>query len=138
MTETVDPSYAGDGIYRENILDHYKNPRNSKPLEESTITHKELNPLCGDEIEFQIKLESGKIVDVGFTGKGCAISQASASMLSEVLKGKELKDVKKLEREDMLKMLSIPIGPVRTKCAMLGLVALKNGINEFEKGGNNV
>jgi len=134
MTETIDPSYAGEGIYRENILDHYKNPRNSGVLINPTFSFKEFNPLCGDEITFYVKLNGEKTIEnLSFLGKGCAISQSSASMLAETIIGKTLDEAKKIQREDILEMLSIPIGPVRIKCAMLGLVALKKGINLFEK-----
>lgn len=133
MSENLDLSYAGEGIYRENILDHYKNPRNTGTVERPTFSHKEFNPLCGDEITFYVKVNGTSIEDARFVGRGCAISQASASMLSETLKGKSLEDIKNLEREHILELLSIPIGPVRIKCAMLGLVTLKNGVHLYEK-----
>lgn len=135
MTETIDPSYAGEGIYREFILDHYKNPRNTGTLPNASFSHKEFNPVCGDHITFTARVSDETIQEARFQGHGCAISQAAASLLSETLKGKTLEEIKTLQREHMLELLSIPIGPVRTKCAMLGLVALKKGIEEYEKNG---
>ena len=118
-------------LYREHILDHYKNPRNFGILKSADIRQREFNPLCGDDLEFNIKLDGNKIEDVRFKGRGCAISQASASMLTEFVKNKKINEVNELTREDIIEMLGIPIGPVRIKCAVLSLVALKNGIKEF-------
>ena len=134
MAENLDPGFAGEGIYREFILDHYKNPRNSGALKNATFSHREFNPLCGDEITFHVKLNGAQSVDdVRFQGRGCAISQATTSLLSETLQGKNLEEIKSLQREHILEMLGIPIGPVRIKCAMLGLLALKNGIAQYER-----
>lgn len=137
MNETIDRSYVGEGIYREFIIDHYKNPRNAGGLENATFQHRELNPLCGDELTFFVHLQDGKIADVRFQGKGCAISQASASILSETVKDKTIEEVKAMQREQMLELLGIPVGPVRVKCAMLGLVTLKNGIHQYEQGAHH-
>lgn len=120
-------------IYKENILDHYKNPRNSKPLN-SAIIQKEFNPMCGDKITLFISLKGEKIEKITFQGNGCAISQAAASMLTEALKGKSLKEAKSLKKETMLKMLGIPISPARMKCALLGFATLKKLISSHEKG----
>ncbi|MBI4142049.1 SUF system NifU family Fe-S cluster assembly protein [Candidatus Woesearchaeota archaeon] len=125
-----------DELYREQIMDHYKNPRNHGILEPFTFKFFDNNPLCGDEIEVRAFVEGNVIKDVKFTGKGCSISQAAASMLSETVKGKTLSDVQQLTRDDVIEMLGIPIGPVRVKCAVLSLVALKNGIIEFQNGVN--
>ena len=133
MNENLDPTFAGEGIYREFILDHYKNPRNSGVLINPTFSHKEFNPLCGDEITFYVKLDHDSIQSVSFQGKGCAISQATASLLSQTLEGKTLSEIKSFQREEVLEILGIPIGPVRVKCAMLSLVTLKNGISKYEK-----
>lgn len=119
-------------IYKENILDHYKNPRNKKELKKSTIKHKETNILCGDELTIYIQIEKNKIKDITFTGKGCAISQASASMLTEKLKGMSIKEVKQLKDKDILKMLGISLSFVRTKCALLSLKTIQRGL-ENEK-----
>jgi len=117
-------------IYRELILDYYRNPRNFGKLEKYDITAHDSNPLCGDEIDMQIKVGDGqKIEEIRFFGKGCAISQASASMLTELAKGKPLEWVKDLAKEDIFKMLGNPdLGPSRVKCALLGMKVLKTGV----------
>ena len=125
-------------MYQENILDHYKNPRNFGKIENASVHHHEYNPLCGDEIDIYLIIDQNKkIIDIKFSGKGCAISQASASMLSEEIKGKKIDELKKLTKEDILNMLGIPISPVRLKCALLSLDTLKNSILIFEKYINN-
>ena len=118
-------------FYRELILDYYRNPRNFGKLDPHDIDAKDLNPLCGDEIEMQIRVSPGKdkIEEIKFIGKGCAISQASASMLTEMAKGKPLEWVRALSREDILKMLGTSdLGPARIKCAMLSVKVLKTGV----------
>lgn len=121
-------------FYRELILDYYRNPRNFGKLDPHDIDAKDLNPLCGDEIEMQIRVspEKDKIEEIKFIGKGCAISQASASMLTEMAKGKPLEWVKGLSRDDILKMLGTSdLGPARTKCAMLSVKVLKTGVYTY-------
>src|SRR3989338_262651 len=130
--ENLNPSYVGEGMYRENILDHYKNPHNHGEIKNPDIKFTENNPLCGDVITVNIKLNDSKVQDVKFRGRGCAISQSAMSMLSDDIKGKGLEEIKNIKREDIVRMLGIEIGVVRTKCAMLGLVAVKEGIGEFE------
>ena len=93
---------ADDQFYREYILDHYKNPRNFGRLEGADITHEEENPLCGDVVGIDLKVEDGNIADVRFHGRGCAISQASASLLTERLKGMSLEDAKQIGKDDVL------------------------------------
>jgi nitrogen fixation NifU-like protein len=118
-------------FYRELILDYYRNPRNFGKLDPHDIDAKDLNPLCGDEIEMQIRVspDKDKIEEIKFIGKGCAISQASASMLTEMATGKPLEWVKALSREDILKMLGTSdLGPARIKCAMLSVKVLKTGV----------
>ena len=123
-----------DLMYQENILDHYKSPRNFGKIENASVHHHEYNPLCGDEIDLFLVIDKNKkVVDIKFQGHGCAISQASASMLSEEIKGKSLDELKKLTKENILEMLSIPISPVRLKCALLSLDTLKNSVVIFEK-----
>ncbi|MFN3134186.1 MAG: Fe-S cluster assembly sulfur transfer protein SufU [Candidatus Kryptonium sp.] len=117
-----------DELQMEILLDHYNNPRNYGHLENPDIVHEEGNPSCGDQIRIEIKLEGNKISDIKFTGKGCTISQASASILTEVVKGKALEEVKNFGKEDMLNALGIPISPIRLKCALLALKVLKAGI----------
>ncbi len=116
-----------DDFYRDYILDHYRNPRNFGHLERPDVQADDLNPLCGDTIHMELKLdENRKVADVRFFGKGCAISQASASMLTETIKGMPLEDVAKLSKEAVLENVGIGISPTRMKCAMLGLRVLKS------------
>lgn len=123
-------------MYQEAILDHYRNPRNFGELEDADIQAREDNPLCGDEIALYIKLNKDKVVeDVRFKGKGCAISQASASMLTVMLKGKSLQEVEKIDKDTILKTLGIPISPVRLKCALLSLDVLRIGLERYGRGG---
>jgi nitrogen fixation NifU-like protein len=118
-----------DDFYRENILDHYRHPRNAGTLENPTHSHEEHNPLCGDVLQIDLHVNDNNIVEqVAFQGKGCAISQASASMLTEIIEGKTLDEVKQISKEDILEMLGIEIGPVRMKCALLSLKTLKAGV----------
>jgi nitrogen fixation NifU-like protein len=120
-------------IYRELILDYYRNPRNFGKLDPHDIDFKDSNPLCGDEIEMQVKVSpDGKMEDVKFIGKGCAISQASASMLTELAKGRPLEWVKELSKADILKMLGTSdLGPARIKCALLSMKVLKSGVYAY-------
>ncbi|HUI00338.1 MAG TPA: SUF system NifU family Fe-S cluster assembly protein [Nitrososphaerales archaeon] len=120
-------------FYRELILDYYRNPRNFGKLDPHDIDAKDSNPLCGDEVEMQVKVSPDKkIEEIKFVGKGCAISQASASMLTEMAKGKPLEWVKGLSRDDIQKMLGTPdLGPARIKCAMLSVKVLKTGVYGF-------
>lgn len=120
-------------IYKELILDYYRNPRNFGKLEKFDINAHDTNPLCGDEVDIQIKVgDGGRIEQIKFSGKGCAISQASASMLTELAKGKELDWVKELSKADVLKMLGNPeLGPSRIKCALLGMKVLKTGVYSY-------
>lgn len=116
-----------DDVYRDYILDHFKNPRNHGQLERPDISYSDSNPICGDEIRIDMKLEDGRVSDIRFSGRGCAISTASASILTETIKGLSLDEVKKLGRKEMLEMLGIPLTPVRVKCALLALKAVKAG-----------
>lgn len=115
-------------IYRENILDHYKNPRNFGRLKNPAASYEAGNPLCGDVIGMEIKVRSKIIDDIKFWGEGCAISQASASILTEKVKGKNLEEIKKIGKEGVLKMLGIQLSPVRLKCALLPLEVLQKAI----------
>lgn len=115
-------------IYKDIILDYYRHPKNYGDLQEPDVRAKDENPLCGDVIEMQLKIKDGKVDDLRFKGKGCAISQASASMLTEVVKGKTLDYVKALDKSDVLELLGIDPGPTRIKCALLGLKVLKLGV----------
>lgn len=115
-------------IYKDIILDYYRNPKNFGDLQNPDVRAKDSNPLCGDIIEMQLKITDGKVEDVKFKGQGCAISQASASMLTEVVKGKSLDEVKALDKTDVLELIGIDPGPTRIKCALLGLKVLKLGV----------
>ena len=117
-----------DDMYREVILDHYKNPRNKGTLDPHDFTYEDENPLCGDKLRIDVRLDDQqRIKEVAFSGRGCAISQASASMLTEAILGKTVDEVKQLGKDDILDMLGIELGPVRLKCALLSLKVLKAG-----------
>ena len=115
-----------DDFYRDYILDHYRHPRTFGRLERADAQAEDLNPLCGDQIRMELKLDDGVVSDVRFSGKGCAISQASASMLTERVKGMRLADVAKLSKDAVLEDVGIGISPTRMKCAMLGLRVLRS------------
>ena len=117
-----------DDLFRQNILDHYQNPRNYGTLERPDISAEDSNPLCGDEIRIDLHVKDGVIEDVRFSGKGCSISRAAASMLTEEIRGKTLEEVKRIGKDDVLEMLGIELGPVRLKCALLALKTLKVGV----------
>ena len=115
-----------DQLYREYILEHYKHPHNHGSLEHPDMQAHDLNPLCGDELTFQLSLDpDGRVKEVAFDGHGCAISQASASMLSDELKGLTTEELLKLDRETVLDLLGIDISATRMKCAMLSLKVVK-------------
>ena len=114
-------------MYRELILDHYKNPRSHGVLEPADASAEGQNPLCGDEVTIFVRFgEDGETIDdVGFEGRGCAISQAATSMLTELVKGRTASEVASLPKEDLLEEIGIPLTPIRLKCAILGLGVLK-------------
>jgi nitrogen fixation NifU-like protein len=118
-----------DDFYREEILEHYTHPHNYGTLDNPDITHVENNPLCGDRIRFDIRLDDdGQTVkEVRFSAVGCAVSKASASMLSDMLVGRTLEEIRALTKEDVLEELGIDLGPVRLKCALLPLKVVKVG-----------
>lgn len=118
-----------EDIYAENILDHYNNPRNFGAPKNFDVNKKETNPLCGDEINVYVSLENNQIKDIKFSGKGCAISQAAASIISEHIKGRTIDEVKNYNKEEILNLLGISIGPVRLKCALLSLKAIQKAID---------
>ncbi len=117
-----------DDLYRLEILEHYRHPLNFGRLEDPDITYHDSNPFCGDEITLDLKIQDGRVADVRFFGKGCAISRASASMMTEAIKGRTLEELKQWSKEDILDLLGIDLGPVRLKCALLPLKALKAGV----------
>lgn len=114
--------------YREYILDHYRNPRNYGKLEQPDVHAEDSNPLCGDQLAMDLTLEGDHVKEVRFLGRGCAISQATASMLSEMIEGKSIDEVTLLGKDDVLDALGIPISPARTKCAFLSLRVLHRGL----------
>jgi nitrogen fixation NifU-like protein len=116
-----------EDLYRDNIIDHYQNPRNYGTLEHPDISYEDSNPVCGDEIRMDLKIQDGRVAEARFEGHGCSISQASASMLTEEIIGKSLEEVKQIDKQYLLDMLGIPLGPVRLKCALLSLKVLKAG-----------
>ena len=116
-----------DDMYREEILSHYKRPRNWGPLEDPDLEFEDTNPLCGDELKVMLKVDADRVVtDVRFDGHGCAISQASASMASEELVGKSVDELVALDKSFVLDLLGIPISATRMKCAMLSLKVIKS------------
>lgn len=124
-----------DEIYKENILDLFKHPRNKGKIANAQIQQYEKNVSCGDEVTLYVLFDKEKkVMDVKHDGKGCAISQASVSMLTDFMKGKTLKELKKISADTMLELLGIKVGPFRMKCAVLSLKALENGIKVYEGG----
>ncbi len=121
-----------DQLYRENILDHYKHPRNYGEIEGADASAEGMNPLCGDEVTITIAFgeDGDTIEDVKFSGRGCAISQSATSMLTELIKGRKASDVAALPKEDLLEEVGVPLTPVRLKCAILGLSTLKVALHK--------
>jgi len=121
-----------EDIYREIILDHYRNPRNKGRISDADASFHDSNPLCGDEIDIHLKVEDNIVKDIKFEGRGCAISQASASMLTEMVMNKPLTSVKELGKDDILENIGlVNLGPARIKCALLSLKVLKMGMVEY-------
>jgi nitrogen fixation NifU-like protein len=120
---------GGSDLYRQQILDHYKNPRNYGELDEATFSHVGENPMCGDTIEMDVVLDDDEetIERVAFQGDGCAISQASASMLSEQLQGMDIEELEAMDRDDVTEMLGVDISPMRVKCAVLAEKVAQDG-----------
>lgn len=119
-----------EDIYREQILEHARHPHNFGNLEHATHAHEEYNPLCGDQVRIELLIEDNIIRDVRFSGRGCAISQASASMLTDDIKGMSVEEARKYGKEELLELIGIPLAnnPVRLKCALLSLKAFKAGL----------
>jgi nitrogen fixation NifU-like protein len=117
-----------DDLYRDYILEHYRRPHNFGVLDDATATQEGANPLCGDRITLQLRVTDGQIAGVGFTGRGCAISQASASLLTDEIKGKLVDAAAGMTSSDVLDLLGIDISPARMKCALLSLETLQGAI----------
>src|SRR3989304_691085 len=112
-------------IYREEILEHWQNPLNFGEIDDADLVIDQINPLCGDEVRFYFKIKNNKVAGVSFVGNGCAISIASASILSEFIKGRPISFLAKLTGKDVLGLLGAPVAPARLKCAFLPLEAIK-------------
>lgn len=126
-------------INTEILLDHYRNPHNYGQIEDASEKLIEFNPVCGDTVQITIKIENDVVSDIKFIGRGCSVSQGSASMLTDKVRGMSIEEIKKINQEDILKMLGLRLGPSREKCALLSLNALKKCISSHEKkslGGN--
>lgn len=117
-------------IYAENILDHFRHPRHYESLLTFTTDHEEWNHACGDSIHVWLQLQDKKIAEIGWTGGGCAISQASMSILSEELAGMTEEEIHKMTKDDIYEMLGVPIGPRRFKCALMSLHTVKNALHK--------
>jgi nitrogen fixation protein NifU and related proteins len=120
-----------DDLYRDYILEHYRRPHNFGVVEDADASYEGSNPLCGDRITLMLGVKDGIVDRVGFTGRGCAISQASASLLTDEIKGKPLKDVAAFRADDLLDLLGIEISPARLKCAMLSHDSLQHVLGDL-------
>ena len=119
-----------DSLYREVILDHYKNPRGHGVIDGADAEAEGQNPLCGDEVSIAVAFDGDTIADVKFQGRGCAISQAATSMLMDMVKGRTAQEVASMSRDELLEEVGIPLTPVRLKCALLGLGVLKLALHK--------
>lgn len=119
-------------FYKEILMDHYQNPRNRGNLEGSSFATVQYNPSCGDSISMQGTIEGGVLKALAFDGKGCVISQATASILTEFFVGKNIEDVLSFEDEKITEIIGMPLGPMRIKCALLSLMAIKEGILKYK------
>ena len=113
-----------DSLYKEIVLDHYKNPHNFGELDPADYTAEDSNPLCGDQIRMDLRVDDGIVTDVKFNGRGCAVSIASASILTDMILGRPLDEVRQISKEELLDEIGIPVSPARMKCATLGLTVL--------------
>jgi SUF system FeS assembly protein, NifU family len=130
-----------DDLYRDYILEHYRHPHNFGVLEAPTASYEGSNPLCGDRITMMLRVEDGVVREVAFTGRGCAISQASASLLTDEIKGKTVEEVEEMTPDDLLDLIGIEISPARLKCALLSLDTVAHALadeaaEKAESGGS--
>jgi len=122
-----------DDLYREQIIDRFKNPRHRGELDPHDYSYEDDNPLCGDRIRIDVRVDGQeRVTEASFSGVGCAISQAAADLLTESIVGKSLAEVRRISKDDILEMLGIELGPVRLKCALLSLKVLKAGVYGIE------
>ena len=126
-----------DDLYRDYILEHYRRPHNFGVIESPDMRWEGANPLCGDRITMTLTVRDGRVADVAFTGRGCAISQASASLLTDEIRGKSLADVERITPDDVLDLLGIEISPARLKCALLSLDTLSHAVEDGAVGGGH-
>jgi nitrogen fixation NifU-like protein len=124
-----------DDLYRDYILEHYRRPHNFGVIDNPSASHEGANPLCGDRITMQLGIHNGVVERVGFTGRGCAISQASASLLTDEIKGKRVGDVVAFRADELLDLLGIEISPARLKCAMLSLETVQQALADAAVAG---
>ncbi len=118
-------------LYQEILMDHYRNPRNNGTIVPCDFQAQQRNSSCGDEVDFTGIIRDGRVVEVAFTGKGCVISQATASILSEKIVGMSLEDIRALDKDDIIAMIGMPLGPVRLLCGLLPLTAVQKGIESI-------
>jgi|SRR5271157_5849319 len=123
----------GLDIYAEELIHNYEHPSNKRPMDDATISAGDENTSCGDDITVHLKIAKGRVTDISFEGSGCVISMGTASMLTEHLKGRSLREVEKMTREDLLKIIGIQPGPARMRCATLSLRAVKRAVLMHEK-----
>jgi len=128
-----------DDLYREIIIDHYKNPRHKGRLDKSDFSFEDENPLCGDHIQIELRVdESQNVVEAKFDGHGCAISISAADLLLDTIVGKSIENLKKLGKQDVLDLLGIELSPVRLKCALLSLKVLKAAVYELQEADDDL
>jgi nitrogen fixation NifU-like protein len=122
-----------DKLYQEELLEHYKYPKYRTTIENPDFTGGDYNPSCGDRVAIQGTVNDGVVTAIGFSGSGCVISQAAASMVTEACLGKTVADIQKMTSDDIKTMIKIPLGPTRLKCALLSLYVLQQALNDYTK-----
>ena len=118
------------GIYKGKVLDHARNPRNRGVLEQADYSYEDAGSVCGDEVRIDIRVTNDRVTEVAFSGRGCAVSQASASVLTELLANMALDDVRALSEDDLLAAIDVPLTPARLECALLALTVLRTGMSQ--------